>query len=141
MANVAFLNKNRGLRLIMGDANTRPAFISYQVRHHARMAEVFVNCDISKISIEDLDWISPRNQPCKKDALAILKQGPELFCLTLGSTGVKVYNKKEYRFTCPAPQITVRPSLGAGDAFNTGLLVSVKRPSVLSHSAVLVYRI
>ena len=120
----------------MGDAKKCPVFIIDEIRYQAHMAEVIVNCEILKISIEDLDWISPKNQPRKRGALNALKQGLELF-LTLGSKGVKVYNKKEPLFTCPGPQITVGLSLDAGDAFNTGLVVRVKRPSALSHSAVL----
>ena len=92
---------------------------------------------ILKNSVEDLDWISSKNQPRDKKALNILKQGWELLCLTLGSKGISVNDKKGLRFTCPAPQITMEDTVVAEDAFNAGLLVSLKRLNVLSRSAVL----
>ena len=101
------------------------------------MSEVFANCGILKNSVEDLDWTSPKNQPRYKKALDILKQRWELLCLTLGSKGIKVYNRRRLRCTRPAPQITMEDTVGAGDAFNAGLLVSLKRLNVLSRSAVL----
>ena len=74
-AYVAFLNKNKRSRLIMANPNIRPAFIIDEMRYRARMSEVFANCDILKISIEDLDWISPKNQLRDQTALDILKKG------------------------------------------------------------------
>ena len=136
-ADIAFLNKKKGSRLIMADPNIRPAFISDEMRYRARVSEVFANCDIFKISIEDLDWISPKNKPRDKKALDILKQGLELLCLTLGAKGVKVYDINGPRFNCSVPQITVEDTVGAGKAFNAGLLVSLKLLNVLFHSAVL----
>ena len=136
-AYVAFLNENKGSRLIMADSYIRPSFNTGKTRYRARMSAVFANCDIFKISIEDLDWISPKNKPRDKKALDILKQGPELLCLTLGAKGVKVYDKNGPRFTCSVPQITVEDTVGAGKAFNAGLLVSLKLLNVLFHSAVL----
>ncbi len=136
-AYVAFLDKNKASRLVMVDANIRRSFINDEPRYRARMAKVFANCDILKISDEDLQWISPTNQPRDKKALEILNQGPELLCLTLGAKGVEVYDKNGLRFFCPAPRTTVADTIGAGDAFNAGLLVSIKRLHALSTSAVL----
>ena len=58
-------------------------------------------------------------------------------CLTLGSKGVSVNEKKGLRFTYSAPQITMKNTVDAGDAFIAGLLVSLKRLNVLSRSAIL----
>ena len=91
---------------------------------------------ILKNSVDDLDWISSKNQPRDKKTLNILRQGWELLCLTLGSKGISVNDKKGPRFTCLAPQITMEDTVDSGDAFNAGLLVSLKRLNVLSRSAV-----
>ncbi len=101
------------------------------------MSKVSAKCDILKITIEELDCICPKNQPRDKKALDNLKQRPELLCLTLGSKGVKVYDKKGLRFTCPAPQISLEDTVGVGVALTAGLLVSLKWLKVLYRSAVL----
>ena len=121
----------------MADPNIRPSFISDETRYRALMSAILANCDILKISIEDLDWISHKNQRRNKEALDIQKQGTELLCLTLGLKVSKSATKTELRFTCPAPQITVADKVGAGDAFNAGLLISLKWLNTLSRSAVL----
>ena len=52
----------------MADPNVGRSFISDKMGNRALMSEISANCDFLKISIEDLDWISPKNQTCDKKA-------------------------------------------------------------------------
>ncbi len=133
-AYAGLLKKNKGGRLVMLDPNIRPAFINDEARYRARIAEMISHCDIIKISDEDLSWISAKDHPRGKQVADILSQGPEFVCLTLGSKGVEIYDKSGLCFATPAPKVTVVDTVGAGDAFNAGFLVSLKRLNALSRS-------
>ena len=93
---------------------------------------MFSNFDILKILGEDLDWISPTNQPHDKKVLDLVNKRPAILCLTLGAKVAKVYDKTGLRFTCPTPQIIVADKVGAIDSFKAGPLVSFKWLNPLS---------
>ena len=126
-AYVALLKRNGRNRMVMADPNIRPSFIPDASRYRERMRELFSYCDIVKISDDDLDWLDPSDRERGQKVLDITTQGVSILCLTLGAGGVEVYDSAGRIFFTPAPEVQVVDTVGAGDAFNAGMLVSLER--------------
>jgi len=126
-AYLGFLQRNKGNRLVMADPNIRCSFIANESRYRDRLGDLFSCCDIIKISNEDLEWLDPSERGTDKKVQNIISQGPEIVCLTLGSSGVEVYDRSGRLFVTLAPEVQVVDTVGAGDAFNAGLLVGLDR--------------
>ena len=114
-------------RLVVVDANVRPAVIQDMASYRANILQALALADVIKASDEDLAYL----QLPGEDALAqarhlfsctpvqcmALTLGPEGACLLVRSAdGVAVFRAKE-----PQP-ITVVDTVGAGDCFLAGLL-------------------
>lgn len=126
-AYMAFLKNNKENRLVMADPNIRASLIPEESRYRERLGDLFAHCDIIKISDEDLEWIDPSNRGRAQKAVDIISQGSKILCLTLGSEGVEVYDKTGRLFAALVPEVQVVDTVGAGDAFNAGLLVGLDR--------------
>lgn len=117
-------------RLVVVDANVRPAVIQDMTSYRANILQALALADVIKASDEDLAYL----QLPGEDALAqarhlfsctpvqcmALTLGPEGACLLVRSAdGVAVFRAKE-----PQP-ITVVDTVGAGDCFLAGLLAGL----------------
>ena len=106
--------------LRMVDPNVRPLVIANHDRYVARLREIVADCDVVKISDDDLAWISRDVTPVAA-ARAMLQLGPRVVFLTLGSAGTLVIGD-DFEVTVPAPFVTVADTVGAGDSFSAGVL-------------------
>jgi len=76
----SLLERDRGSRLTMIDPNIRPQFVEDVKRFRSRITGMIENCDIAKISDEDLAWLYPDEGPTPDRLAAILKSGPSRRC-------------------------------------------------------------
>jgi fructokinase len=114
-------------RLVVVDANVRPAVIQDMAPYRANIMQALALADVIKASDEDLSELALPGADalaqaqhlftCTPVRCMALTLGPEGACLLVRSAqGVTVYRAKE-----PQP-ITVVDTVGAGDCFLAGLL-------------------
>ena len=63
----------------------------------------------------------------------IEKYGLRMFVLTAGSSHSTIYTREEIS-TLPTPEVTVADTVGAGDAFSGGLIISLLKGKSLSEA-------
>lgn len=121
-------------RLTMIDPNIRPGFATDEAAYRRRLTQMISAADIVKLSHEDLHWLSG---PGGVETLAndILSMGPRVVFVTEGAKGAHGFTPQNAVFV-PAPKVTVADTLGAGDAFNAGVLAELRRLGVLRKTAV-----
>lgn len=125
-------------RLVMCDPNIRPSFIADEARYRARMEALFAIADIVKASDEDLAWLMGAGDGAgdpDTDAEALRARGPAVVLVTRGGDGVTAYGGGA-PVTCPARQVEVVDTVGAGDTFNAGFLAGLHEAGALSADAV-----
>ncbi|MEM9210021.1 MAG: carbohydrate kinase [Pseudomonadota bacterium] len=130
------LMRYTGQKLTVVDPNIRPSFIADEPRYRARMSQVLKHADIIKISDEDLNWWDRSNRDINDKATAFLSDKTKWVCLTLGDKGVRSFRMKGEPIEVAAPRQTVIDTVGAGDAFNAGLLTMLDRKKALSANAI-----
>jgi fructokinase len=102
------------------DPNARPVLMGDAGPARERVERFVAAADVVKVSDEDLLWLTPGADPADvaQDWLAL---GPGLVVVTRGgegATGVCAAGLVDV----PAPRIGVVDTVGAGDAFMSGLL-------------------
>lgn len=117
----------------MLDPNIRTGFITDEGAHRARIKRMIARADIVKVSDEDLHWIMGAGDPATL-ARALLDDGPALVCLTEGAHGARGFCRKG-EVHVPGPPVEVVDTVGAGDAFNAGLLAALDRGGRLTGPA------
>ncbi|MGV9798117.1 carbohydrate kinase family protein [Mycobacterium sp. NPDC003449] len=102
------------------DPNVRPALITDAEAARARIERLVERCDVVKVSDEDLHWIDPRRTP-EQVAQTWLGMGASIVAVTKGGEGAfAVCAAGTVRV--PARPVQVIDTVGAGDAFMTGLI-------------------
>ena len=110
----------RGRATTSYDPNVRPAFLGTPERALARVEGFVDAADVVKASDEDLAWLCPGEDPVEV-ARRWQRRGPALVVVTRGGEGaVAVAGAGTMRV--PAPRTEVVDTVGAGDAFTSGLL-------------------
>jgi fructokinase len=102
------------------DPNVRPALIDDGDAVRARIDRLVERCDVVKVSDEDLHWIDPDRTP-EQLARAWLEAGPALVAVTMGGDGSFAVSRAGL-VRMPARPVQVVDTVGAGDAFMTGLI-------------------
>jgi fructokinase len=87
-----------------------------------------------KVSAEDLDWLYP-GYPARDAALAWLARGPGVVILTQGA-GASVAFAAGAEVEVPSVPVAVVDTVGAGDAFMSGLLAWLARQERLTRDGV-----
>lgn len=120
LATAALLDTYRPSATITYDPNVRPALSSDHEQTRTRIERMVERADVVKASDEDLQWIDPKVEP-ERMARTWLELGPSIVVVTMGSGGALA--------TCaagavrvPALPVEVVDTVGAGDAFMTGLI-------------------
>lgn len=121
-------------KVTMIDPNIRPSFIKDEATYRARINAMMAQCDIIKMSDEDLDWFVPDGDLPGK-AGHLLQAGAKLVCVTEGAKGVTGYTH-EHAIFVPAEKAVVVDTVGAGDTFNAGLLAGLHNAGALTKNAV-----
>ncbi len=107
-------------KVIAVDPNVRPAFLPDRAEYRARLDVWFAHAHVVKVSATDLGWLYPG----ERSAAVVdrwLGRGVKLVVVTDGATGA-VATGAPGEITVPAASVTVVDTIGAGDAFNAGLM-------------------
>ncbi|MBX7433794.1 carbohydrate kinase [Mycobacterium sp. Y57] len=102
------------------DPNVRPALIDDADSARARIDRLLEKADVVKASDEDLRWIDP-TRTVEQIAGAWLALGPSIVVVTMGADGALAMCAAG-SVRVPAMDVDVVDTVGAGDAFMTGLI-------------------
>lgn len=112
-------------RAVMLDPNIRLGVIGDADRYRARLDHMLTLADVVKVSDEDLNWLVPGSLPLHERAEALLSKGPAVVILTCGNKGAFGFQKGRQTVVTPAETVDIIDTVGAGDAFNAGVLASL----------------
>ena len=118
---VELLGRVRGRTAISYDPNVRMAKRGPVEAGRAAVERVVGLADLVKVSSEDLDWLYPGQDPVEA-ATRWTDAGPALVVVTLGGDGAVALRAGGEQVRRPSPPVTVVDTVGAGDAFSSGLL-------------------
>jgi fructokinase len=131
--------RHDGEVLISYDPNIRPALLGQPARARP-LVEKFVSlAHIVKASREDSDWLYP-GASLERVSVRWLDLGPRLVVITDGPRGAHLFQAGVAPVHRPGREVRVVDTIGAGDAFTSGLLGGLVRrglhsPELLSPSA------
>lgn len=109
--------------LITFDPNIRPGVIGDHSEAVARTAELVERSDVVKLSEEDAAWLFPGTT--NEEVLQqIAAHGPRLAVITRAAQGCVARANGE-TFRLPAVPASVADTIGAGDAFMSGLIAAL----------------
>jgi fructokinase len=113
--------RNAGSCVISYDPNVRPALMGDR-RHAVRRVEASVALShVVKASAEDLAWLYP-DQPAESAMASWMACGPAIVVLTDGARGARCVLPGGVVVSVPGRSIAVIDTVGAGDAFMSGLI-------------------
>jgi fructokinase len=102
------------------DPNVRPALIEDREQGRTRIDRLVERCDVVKASDEDMRWIDPNRTP-EQVAETWLALGPSIVAVTMGERGAFAMCAAGTARVQARP-VDVVDTVGAGDAFMTGLI-------------------
>ena len=114
------VQREHGHRIISFDPNVRPTLIPDLEAYKAQMEGWVQLSHIVKLSQADLEILYPGNQP-SEIAKRWLAMGPKLVVITRGKDGATGFTTGS-TVSVPSSRIQLVDSIGAGDAFMSGLL-------------------
>ena len=119
-ATAALLDAYHLSATITFDPNVRPALITEDEQARTRIDRFVERCDVVKASDEDLHWIDPHRTP-EQVAETWLGLGPAVVAVTMGERGAFAMCAAGIARVQARP-VEVVDTVGAGDAFMTGLI-------------------
>ena len=126
----SLLTRERPRRVITFDPNIRPSLIRDEPAARARLERWLGLADVVKVSTEDLAWIAP-GRPIEAVARQWREMGPTLVVVTRGGQGAHAVGPAG-EVDLDAVPVTVVDTVGAGDAFMSGLLAALYAGARLS---------
>ena len=120
LATAALLDTYHLSATITFDPNVRPALITDADQARGRIDRLIERCDVVKASDADLRWIDPNHSP-KQIARTWLGLGPSIVAVTMGDQGAFAMCAAGTVRVAAYP-VKVVDTVGAGDAFMTGLI-------------------
>ncbi|WP_159587431.1 carbohydrate kinase family protein [Chelativorans xinjiangense] len=130
----ALMARESAARVTMLDPNIRPVFIKDAEAHKARMRRMMAMADIVKISEEDLAWFGEVSSH-EEAAHGLLQAGTKLVIVTSGAKGATAFWNGG-TVTMEAVQVPVVDTVGAGDAFNAGVLAALREAGCLNKESI-----
>jgi fructokinase len=118
---VDLVRASAGGRVRSLDPNVRPSAITELTPYGTAMEELVVECDLVKVSDEDLTLLYPGRDPAES-AAAWAASGPAIVVMTRGADGSTAFTAAGRHVDVAAPAVEVVDTVGAGDAFTAGLL-------------------
>jgi len=109
--------------LISFDPNVRPSLGLPQDEVRRRVERIAGLAHVVKMSDEDLEWLYP-GEPVGEVAARMHDAGVALFLVTRGAQGCTLSTPR-WTSEIPALPVTVADTIGAGDAFMSGLLYAI----------------
>lgn len=126
--------RERQNRLITFDPNVRPSVLSNRSAYLERVEHLVCMASIVKVSQADLLWLYPNLQV--EDVVAPwLEMGPMLIVVTNGSDGAQGFTSN-IQVRVEGRSAKVVDTVGAGDAFMSGMLCRMEELNLLQHSAI-----
>jgi fructokinase len=119
-ATAALIDTYRPSATVTFDPNVRPALIEDGDIARGRIDRWIERCDVVKASDEDMRWIDPNRSP-EQIAKTWLALGPSIVAVTMGEAGAFAMCAAG-TVRVPALPVNVVDTVGAGDAFMTGLI-------------------
>jgi fructokinase len=119
------LRRERPHRVITFDPNIRPSLIRDEHVVLARLERWLALADVVKVSAEDLTWIAP-GRPAEAVIAEWRERGPSIVVVTRGGRGAYAVGPAG-SVDLQAEPVTVVDTIGAGDAFMSGLLAALDR--------------
>lgn len=116
----ALTEREKGWRLVSFDPNVRPPLVPDRAAYLERLERLVASADLVKVSDDDLGWISPE-EPAEEIARRWQDSGPALVVVTRGADGVFAVAANGVA-EAGTPRVKVVDTVGAGDAFTSGLL-------------------
>lgn len=127
--------RSTGEQLLSYDPNVRPALVADR-SHTVRTVEAFVaTSHLVKLSEEDLDWLYP-DDDIDHALHRLAASGPELVVLTRGPAGCRALRSSGRFLDRPGINVNVVDTIGAGDAFQSGLLSAAADLGALTPGAI-----
>jgi fructokinase len=120
--------------LVTFDPNVRPAMIADLVQERAAIEAVVAAVDVVKVSDADLATIAPGQDPLGV-AGDWARSGPALVIVTRGERGATAMRSDGGLLTVAGVPVDVVDTVGAGDAFMSGLLAALHDRGLLSRDA------
>lgn len=119
----SLLRRERTRRTLTFDPNLRPRLSRDPAQLRARLDRWITLVDLVKVSSDDLAWFAP-GEPVEAVAARWRGRGPTLVVVTRGAAGVHALGP-DGPVDLPAPRVRVADTVGAGDAFMSGLLAAL----------------
>lgn len=138
-AALAACERLAGRALVSLDPNVRPALVADEPAYRRTLDRLLALTDVLKISAADLAWLAPRRAP-ERAAVDLLADGPALVLVTHGADGVLAVRsapgdaRPSVRREAAFP-VEVADTVGAGDAFQAGLLTWLFGQGVTTRAA------
>jgi len=129
----ALLTRERPRRVIAFDPNIRPSLIRDEAAVRGRLERWLGLADIVKTSAEDLAWIAG-GRPIAAVVDEWREMGPTVVVVTRGPDGAYAVGPAG-PVDLPGEPVTVVDTVGAGDAFMSGLLASIDGQGRLARPA------
>ena len=124
------VQRTRATATVSFDPNIRPVLVGPRSRAVARVERLVTLVDVVKASAEDVSWLYPGSS-LDDIAARWLGEGPSMVVLTRGGEGVTAVGTTSGPVVQPALPVDVRDTVGAGDAFMSGLLAGLAARRVL----------
>jgi fructokinase len=130
---VELMRREAGRRVVSLDPNVRPSAIVDRAGSVARYEQAVAASDVVKVSDEDLELLHPGEDP---DVVAArwADAGPALVVVTRGPAGAVAFGPAGH-LEVPGIEVAVADTVGAGDAFTSGLLASLAGQGLLERAA------
>jgi fructokinase len=117
--------------LISYDPNVRPALLPDVGAARQQIEQSVAVAHIVKASAEDLGWLYSR-ETAEAVARCWLDLGARVVVITAGPAGATAWTQGQAPVTSPAYPAPVVDTVGAGDAFMSGLLDALARRKLLA---------
>ncbi len=140
---LAACRRHSGRALLSLDPNVRPALVGDDTGYRELLRELISLADVVKVSAADLAWLMP-GRSLRQAAEALAAQGPALVVVTAGgSAGLAMRAAAGSTESAPLPlavpvfEVPVLDTVGAGDAFDAGLLTWLAERGAVTRQALL----
>jgi fructokinase len=109
---------------VVFDPNCRPALTPDLEGYKRKLRNWLRLAHVVKVSDQDLGWLEP-DKALDDVAAEWISQGPSVVIITRGEHGSSLYRAGHERLQVPTPKVSVIDTVGAGDTYTAGLMVSL----------------
>ena len=134
---VGACERARGRAMLSLDPNIRPGLVRHEATYRATLERLLGLVDLVKVSVADLAWLAP-GQGVGEVAEELVARGSALVVVTRGGAGVLAVRARatgHEMIELPAFPVEVADTVGAGDAFDGGLLTRLAELGVTNRPA------